>query len=133
MKSFTSRGLKGLPTLLVMLGWLACPVVCSAKQEAVVYPAVDLTRAADGVYPGSAEHRGFTYQVEVTLLNHRITQVQILSNKNSRYGRKAAGVVPLIIEQQKAGVDGISGATRCSTGLKRAVSDALQKALPVAP
>jgi NosR/NirI family nitrous oxide reductase transcriptional regulator len=72
------------------------------------------------------------YQVEVTLLDHRLTKIQILSNKNSRYGRKAAGVVPLIIEQQKAGVDGISGATRCSTGLKRAVSDALLKALPVA-
>lgn len=132
MKSIASRGLKGLSTLLVILGWFACPVVCSAKQEAVVYPAVDLTRAADGVYRGSAEHRGFTYQVEVTLLDHRLTKIQILSNKNSRYGRKAAGVVPLIIEQQKAGVDGISGATRCSTGLKRAVSDALLKALPVA-
>lgn len=133
MAMVLSRSLKWMLGLLVVLGWFACPVVCLAKQEVVVYPTVDLTRAADGVYQGSAEHRGFTYQVEVTLQNHRMTQIKILSNKKSRYGRKAVGVIPLIIEQQKAGVDGISGATRCSTGLKRAVSDALQKAIPVAP
>lgn len=89
-------------------------------------PAVDLGRVADGVHRGSAEVRGFMYEVETTVRDHRIVSIEVLKNKKSRYGRKAVGVIPLILAQQKAGVDGVSGATHCSTGLKRAVANSLQ-------
>lgn len=115
--------------LLLALG-VGCNTTSPAAKSTTAIPAVDLGRIPDGTYPGQAVHRGFTYKVSTTVQDHRIVGVQVLSNKNSRHGRKAEGVIPLIVAQQTPGVDGISGATYCSTGLKLAVADALQKAVP---
>lgn len=113
--------------LLISLGCMA--PAGGPKEE--VYPAIDMSAVPDGVYEGAALYRRFTYRVATTVKQHRIIDIQILANKDSRHGRKAAGVVPLILEEQRPDVDGISGATLCSTGLKQAVADSLVRSMPV--
>lgn len=44
------------------------------------------------------------------------------------FGKKAVKLIDIIEEAQSANVDGISGATYSSNGLKNAVEDALGKA-----
>lgn len=118
--------IKELVVVFSMTGTLLVASCMSPmKESAEVYPAVDLSTVPDGVYEGEALYRKFTYRVATTVKDHRITDIQILSNKDSRHGRKAAGVVPLILREQRPDVDGISGATLCSTGLKRAVAESL--------
>ena len=121
------RHLLGCAAFSALLAAAGCATPAAPKTTEVIYPAVDLARTPDGTYRGAAEHRGFTYEVEATVKAHRIADIQIVKNKKTRYGRKAEDVIPLVLEHQRADVDGISGATLCSTGLKKAVADALQQ------
>ena len=120
----------GLTALLLLAGCVTAP---TPEKTEPALPAIDLGLIPDGTYGGTATNRGFVYQVATTVNQHRITHIQILQNKDSRYGRKAEGLIPLILNQQKPDVDGISGATLCSTGLKHAVADSLRKAQPGNP
>lgn len=117
-----------MTSILLLALSAGCTSPSSSPSSPVEIPTADLSPVPDGIYPGRALHRGFTYQVATTVRDHHITGIQVLSNKNSRHGRKAEGVIPLIVAQQTPGVDGISGATYCSTGLKLAVADSLRTA-----
>lgn len=115
---------------LVLLTGIGCMAPKGGPEKASL-PAVDLASVPDGVHEGAALYRRFTYRVATTVKQHQIVDIEILANKDSRHGRKAAAVVPRIIQEQRLDVDGISGATLCSTGLKQAVADSLVKAMPV--
>ncbi len=123
-------GPAALAALLLFVGGVTA---ATPENPEPSLPVIDLGQIPDGTYEGIATNRGFAYQVSTTVHQHRITQIQILKNKTSRYGRKAEGLIPLILSQQKPDVDGIFGATRCSTGLKKAVADSLRKAQPGNP
>lgn len=114
--------------VIAVLFLLASGCTTTERPASGPFRKPDLGQVSDGVYPGIAVHRGFEYRVATTIAAHRIADIQIAQNKNSRYGRRAEGVIPLIIQRQQPDVDGVSGATLCSTGLKRAVEDSLLKA-----
>ena len=79
-----------------------------------------------------AEGQGFggTIQVEVTLENDTITDIQVVSapGEDSAYLSQGEGVISTILAAQSTDVDTISGATFSSTGIINAVNDALGKA-----
>lgn len=87
----------------------------------------DLTRLADGVYPGEAKVGSYTYKVAVTLQNHRITGIQIVDNRKSPYARYAEGVAPKVLNAQNANVDTVTGATTTSKALLKAIENALMQ------
>lgn len=84
----------------------------------------------DGTYTGTGTGFRPGTQVEVNILNGKITNIQILSSNDTlRFRNRAYGVVPQeIIQAQSTKVDVVSGATRSSNGVLMAVADALSKA-----
>ena len=84
----------------------------------------------DGSYTGSGQGFGGTIEVQVTLKNDEITDIQVTSasGEDSAYLSQGEGVINSIISAQSTDVDTISGATFSSTGIINAVNDALGKA-----
>lgn len=98
-----------------------------AVRETVIQE-VNLSRVADGTYTGEYDV-GFVYaKVEVTVAGGAITDVRILEHKNGR-GGPAEAVTGAIVDQQRIGVDAVTGATNSSTVLKKAVENALRQGL----
>ncbi|MBN2702634.1 MAG: 4Fe-4S binding protein [Pontiellaceae bacterium] len=84
----------------------------------------------DGVYEGTGEGFRGPMTVAVTVEGQLITKVEVTKTTDDKqwFDRANAGVIPLIVEKQAADVDGVTGATYSSLGIKRAVADALTKA-----
>ena len=95
----------------------------------------DETEAEDlvyknGTYTGDGQGFGGNIQVQVTLENDTITDIQVVSapGEDSAYLSQGQGVISTILAAQSTDVDTISGATFSSTGIINAVNDALGKA-----
>ena len=84
----------------------------------------------DGTYTGSAQGFGGAIEVQVTLKDDEITDIQVMSasGEESAYLSQAQSVINSIISAQSTDVDTVSGATFSSTGIINAVVDALGKA-----
>lgn len=84
----------------------------------------------DGTYTGSGQGFGGTIEIQVTLKDDEITDIQVTSasGEDSAYLSQGEGVISSIISAQSTDVDTISGATFSSTGILNAVNDALGKA-----
>ncbi|MBE5890695.1 MAG: FMN-binding protein [Lachnospiraceae bacterium] len=83
-----------------------------------------------GTYEGAAQGFGGEIQVAVTVDEFSIISIEILSanGEDGAYFATAKAIVDDILEAQSSGVDTISGATFSSTGIKNAVTLALQEA-----
>ena len=81
----------------------------------------------DGVYTGSAQGYGGAVTVSVTVENGQIVSIEILSasGETDSFFARAKGVIDKILTAQTWEVDGVSGATYSSDGIKGAVQNAL--------
>lgn len=86
---------------------------------------VDLTTVADGTYLGSYKAFPVSVEVEVTILNHEITEIVILKH-DSGQGEPAEVIILDVIEMQSLNVDLITGATYSSKVILLAIQDALK-------
>ena len=84
----------------------------------------------DGTYTGEAQGFGGPVDVEVIIENGKISKINVTSaeKEDGAYLSMAEDIIPTIIEAQSADVDTISGATFSSTGIKKAVAQALEEA-----
>jgi len=83
----------------------------------------------DGVYNGSASGYGGEIRVKVTVSNGKISDIKVESHSETpEYYDRCSGIIPNIISSQSTNVDGVSGATFTSNGIKVAVADALKSA-----
>ncbi len=97
--------------------------------------AVDSTDAADqvykdGTYTGDGQGFGGNIQVQITIADDTLTDIQVVSaeKEDSAYLSQGKAVIDRILEAQSTDVDTVSGATFSSTGILMAVEDALGKA-----
>jgi uncharacterized protein with FMN-binding domain len=90
------------------------------------YSNLDLSSTFDGTYTGSEDGGIVKASVEVTVKDHVITQVTILSHECGK-GKPAEVIVNNIVEQNSLDVDAISGATFSSGVIKMAAYNALTK------
>jgi len=88
---------------------------------------VDLTQISDGNYTGSYDCYRWSNKVKVTVIDHRITEIQALKLQDGRE-KLVKNLTQRIIDQQSPAVDVISGATASSNGYLRAVEFALKNA-----
>jgi polyferredoxin/uncharacterized protein with FMN-binding domain len=86
---------------------------------------------ADGTYTGSGAGFRGTTTVSVTVKNHKVTDIQVLSYQDDDrfFGRAYPTVSSEIVNLQSSNVDAVSGATYSSKGIMQAVSNALSKAV----
>lgn len=81
---------------------------------------------ADGVYKGSATGFSGPVTVAVTIMDKKITSIDILSfTDDEAFFNRAKGVIDRIISSQSFDVDAVSGATYSSNGIIGAVKNAL--------
>lgn len=81
---------------------------------------------ADGVYKGSATGFSGPVTVAVTIMDKKITSIDILSyTDDEAFFNRAKGVIDRIIASQSFDVDVVSGATYSSNGIIGAVKNAL--------
>ncbi len=91
---------------------------------------VDINDLKDGEYFGSFTYSGFEYRVRTAVDAHRITDIEILKNRNTKHAKQAEAVVIEIIKRQTPNVDAVSGATTTSKALMKAVENSLVKLAP---
>lgn len=90
------------------------------------FSGLDLSKVADGTYTGSEDAKIIQVSLEVTVKDHIITDVTILSHKSGK-GAPAEVIVDDIVASNSLEVDAISGATYSSNVIKVAVYNALTK------
>ena len=100
------------------------------KTATVVAPSVKgLFPYPDGTYTGVGEGRNGDITVSVTIKDETITKITIGANEeDAPYLNLASEVLDQIVVQQTTDVDGISGATLSSNGLREATVNAIAKA-----
>ncbi len=84
----------------------------------------------DGTYTGDGQGFGGNIQVQITIADDTLTDIQVVSaeKEDSTYLSQGKAVIDRILEAQSTDVDTVSGATFSSTGILMAVEDALGKA-----
>ena len=84
----------------------------------------------DGTYTGSAQGFGGDIKVKVTVSGQKISAIDITeaSGEDEAYLSMAKDIINTILDKQTADVDTVSGATYSSTGIKNAVTQALEGA-----
>ena len=115
------------------------PAVTEAEETTVLEispeSVQDLTRAGvsykDGIYEGTGKgYKDGEIKLNVTISGGKISKVELVSQEKQSWwdNDKFNSMFDRIVEANSADVDGVSGATRSSDGVKAAVRDALSKA-----
>lgn len=113
--------------ILVVIGFLGFKFVSNkiiSDAKALTIEEIDFTQLKDGEYPGNYEIFPVKVSVKTTVLNGKITQIELLEHFNGK-GAPAEKIVDDIIEKQSLQVDAVSGATVSSVAIKKAVEDSL--------
>lgn len=113
--------------LMVMFFCCAVCLSASGKKDA---PAEDikLEQAADGTYEGKSRNWPVSVTVEVSISEHRISDITIIRHFEGR-GESAEAIVGKVLASQSLDVDVISGATVSSRTILEAIADALKKGI----
>ncbi len=85
---------------------------------------VDLTAIENGTYSGSYSAFPISAEVNVTILDHVITGIELVKHSNGQ-GAPAEAILEKVMESQTLQVDSISGATYSSKVLLKAIESAL--------
>ena len=88
---------------------------------------VDISGVANGTYIGSYKVFPITVEVEVTIKNHKITEIKLIKHGNGR-GAPAETIPDKVVEAQTLEVDVVSGATYSSLVILKAIENALNNA-----
>ena len=85
----------------------------------------DLLNVQDGNYIGEYSITPLHVKVEVSVSNHRITNITILQHDNG-LGSTAESIVNDVMEEQSLEIDAVSGATVSSKCILKAVENAIE-------
>jgi uncharacterized protein with FMN-binding domain len=86
---------------------------------------VNLSKVSDGTYTGYCDAVYVAAKVSITVKNHKIADIILLSHKND--GGKLAEVIPgKVLKAQSLEVDTISGATNSSKVILKSIENALK-------
>ena len=106
-------------------------VACTNDDNPIV--KLDMEQLQDGEWTGSGEGRSGTIIVKVTVENHQVTNVTVVSQSESSFAQET---INNLCEsaigrtaEMSVEVDGITGATLTSTGVIDAINMALQTAM----
>ena len=119
--------------LVLALGFISAKILLSRSEANLKNLAhseisdVDLTSAEDGDYFGSYSAFPVSAEVNVTIKNHAIIEIELIKHNNGQ-GKRAEIIPDKVTDAQSLTVDSISGATYSSKVILKAIQDALVKA-----
>jgi uncharacterized protein with FMN-binding domain len=88
---------------------------------------VDLSKVADGTHEGEFHQGRWSYKVAVSVKDHRITGIEILSGSAKMFQKLNQEESARVIAAQTPKVDVVSGATVTSKALLKAIENALTR------
>jgi len=91
---------------------------------------IDLSIVDDGVYKGKFSYGKTAYEAEVVVKNGVYYSIKVSSNRDDKFSKRAEAIVERIIENQSLNVEVISGATRSSKAILKAIENALKTSSP---
>jgi len=119
-----------LITAVVLFLFVIAPQLREQRQvRNMSIQTIDLKRVSEGTFRGDFTYDNFTYEVEVSVKNHKIQAIAIMRNRSTGYAKKAEGIVRRIINSQSLQIDAITGATTTSKALLKAIENALSKGI----
>ena len=86
---------------------------------------LNMANITDGIYVGKYSITPVYVEVEVTVTEHKITNIKIIEHENG-LGGKAEKIVDNVISRQSLEVGAVSGATVSSKCIIKAIENALQ-------
>ena len=114
-----------LTSILFICGMLLA--ACSVDDNPIDGPTTEQLK--DGVWTGSGEGRSGTIVVKMTVENHKISDIVVVSQSESSFAQEALNeMVARALQKQgllSVEVDGVTGATLTSTGVIDAVNMAI--------
>jgi uncharacterized protein with FMN-binding domain len=93
--------------------------------DSLIIETVDLQKIKDGTYEGEYKNFPVIAVVSIKVKNHKITEIEIIKHREGK-GEKAEAIIEDVIRAQSLDVDTISGATRSSKCILKAIENALQ-------
>ena len=116
--------------LMAMVGSMAYTVIKSSteKMDAMVDVDIDMAQVADGTYNGYSDGGLVKAEVQVTVENHQITNIDLIRHEFGQ-GAPAEAILEDMIKQNTDKVDAVSGATVSSKTIRNAVNKALKKGI----
>lgn len=117
--------------LVVLIGIALAGVLIFTNADAnlkqlvnIPISEVDLSKIDDGVYKGSYKSFPIAAEVEVTVKDHAIKQIDLIKHENGQ-GAKAEIIPDRVVGAQSLKVDTVSGATYSSKVILKAIENAL--------
>lgn len=113
--------------VIVVIGFLGFKLAANkliSDAKALTIEEIDLSNVKDGEYLGNYEIFPVKVSVKTTVINGKITQIELLEHFNGK-GAPAEKITDYIIEKQSLQIDAVSGATVSSIAIKKAVEDSL--------
>ena len=86
---------------------------------------LNMANITDGIYVGEYSITPVYVEVEVSVTEHKITNIKIIEHENG-LGDKAEKIVDNVISRQSLEVGAVSGATVSSKCIIKAIENALQ-------
>lgn len=122
--------LRGFSVIMVLaLAFAGIMIFKTASQVAKIDKSpVEMGAVKDGTYTGRSESPLVKVEVEVSVNQGQIEDIQILGHQCGQ-GEKAEDIISVILDQNTVEVDAISGATVSSELIKDAVRKALRAGL----
>lgn len=120
--------MKGKKLLIIAVMMIAVLALAACEED----PEVDGAVYVDGTYTGSAEGYGGDIEVEVTVEDDVISEIEVLSHSETEdIGGDAMDQIidEAIGQEDTADIDSISGATVTSDAFKAAIEEALAEAM----
>lgn len=118
-----------LAVIIVIAGALTITVYRGMNQlNNLTLGPVDLAQVSDGTYQGEYNTLPIKATVEVTVADHKITDIKILRHLNGQ-GKAAEAITGTIMSAQSLNVDTVTGATQSSRVILKATELALNKGI----
>lgn len=135
-KVFLVKLVNAAAVVLLVCGFSLWANQTAAADAAVQQQITEAERAAnrgpyatDGVFSGSAQGYGGPVNMQVTIKNGYIKDVQVVSapNEDAPYLSQAVKLLDVIKDEQTVNVDTVSGCTYSSVGILNGTKEALEK------
>ena len=115
----------GIIFLVFVLAIALVALLGKGKTEKLTINYVDLQQIPDGTYLGQYSGYRFTNIAEITIVNHKITKIDIVKTQREDLSLE---LVDAVIAAQSPVIDTISGATLDQKAFLKAVEIALSQA-----
>lgn len=123
---------RSLAIILVLVLSLSTILVGCTKEQDTEVAGSDSTGTlfTPGTYEGEGQGFNGPIKVSVTVTENEVTKVEVVEHSETENIAKSAieQIPAAIVEHQTVAVDGVTGATGASNGIKEAVKEALLKA-----